>query len=95
VAVPIVLPSSGRWPGGEVSWPVVFLVDRRSRSCDTRSVPGAAIELVVAGAEAVTRRDPDAMVAVCASDIEFEMAGLDVYRGHAGMRECMDDLHSV
>ena len=74
-------------------------MDRSSRSCDTRSVPGAAIELVVAGAEAVTRRDPDALVAVCASDIEFEpsMAGLevDVYRGHAGMREWMDDLHAV
>jgi ketosteroid isomerase-like protein len=62
-------------------------------------VPGAAIDLVVAAAEAATRRDPDALVAVCASDIEFEpsMAGLevDVYRGHAGIRKWMDDLHAI
>jgi ketosteroid isomerase-like protein len=62
-------------------------------------VPGAAIELVAAAAEAATRRDPDALVAVCASDIEFEpsMAGLevDVYRGHDGIRKWMDDLHAI
>ena len=62
-------------------------------------MPGGAIELVVAGAEAVTRGDADALIAVCASDVEFEpsMAGLevDVYRGHAGMRKWMDDLHAV
>jgi len=57
------------------------------------------MELVVAGAKAATHRDPDALVVVCASDIEFEpsMAGLevDVYRGHAGIRKWMDDLHAV
>jgi len=62
-------------------------------------VHGAARKLVAAGAEAVTRGDPDALVAVCASDVEFEpsMAGMevDVYRGHAGMRKWMDDLHAV
>jgi ketosteroid isomerase-like protein len=62
-------------------------------------VPGAAIELDVAGAEAVTRGDADALVAVCARDIEFEpsMAGLevDVYRGHVGIRKWMDDLQAV
>ena len=53
----------------------------------------------MAGAKAATHRDPDALVVVCASDIEFEpsMAGLevDVYRGHAGIRKWMDDLHAV
>jgi ketosteroid isomerase-like protein len=62
-------------------------------------VPGGAIELVVAGAEAATSGDADALIAVCASDVEFEpsMAGLevDVYRGHAGMRKWIDDLHAV
>ena len=55
--------------------------------------------MVVAAADAATRRDPDALVAVCAGDIEFEpsMAGLevDVYRGHAGIRKWLDDLHGV
>jgi ketosteroid isomerase-like protein len=63
------------------------------------TVPGEAIELVVAGAEAATRGDADALIAVRASDVEFEpsMAGLevDVYRGHAGMRTWMDDPHAV
>jgi ketosteroid isomerase-like protein len=58
-----------------------------------------ARELVAAGADAVTRRNSDALIAVCADDVEFEpsMAGLEVqvYRGHAGMREWMADLHAV
>ena len=62
-------------------------------------MPLGAIELVVAGAEAVTRGDADALIAVCAGDVEFEpsMAGMevDVYRGHAGMRKWMDDLRAV
>jgi ketosteroid isomerase-like protein len=62
-------------------------------------VPGTPSELVAAGAAAATRGDPDALIAVCASDVEFEpsMAGVEVgvYRGHAGMRKWMDDLHAV
>ena len=58
-----------------------------------------ASELVATGAEAATRGDGEALVAVCAPDVEFEpsMAGMevDVYRGHAGMRRWMADLRAV
>jgi ketosteroid isomerase-like protein len=62
-------------------------------------VAAQAKELVAAGAAAVANLDSEALVAVCAEDIEFRpsMAGLevDVYRGHAGIRQWMEDLHAV
>ena len=68
-------------------------------SASSSEVPrGASEEAVVALSEAITRRDPDAAVALCHPEVEF-LSMLAVsgrrYLGHEGIRQYFRDVESA